>query len=59
MPTTPVLDSTIVHRELGSGAPIVFLHGNKTGGEKRRPAEQIRRTAPGRRRPRRTPRARD
>ncbi|MGW0785505.1 haloalkane dehalogenase [Streptomyces sp. NPDC002913] len=30
MPTTPVLDSTIVHRELGSGAPIVFLHGNPT-----------------------------
>ncbi|WP_371673815.1 haloalkane dehalogenase [Streptomyces sp. NBC_00289] len=30
MPTTPVLDSTIVHREHGSGAPIVFLHGNPT-----------------------------
>ncbi|WP_017537745.1 haloalkane dehalogenase [Nocardiopsis halophila] len=30
MPTTPVLDSTIAHRERGSGAPIVFLHGNPT-----------------------------
>ncbi|MGW1895131.1 haloalkane dehalogenase [Streptomyces sp. NPDC002004] len=30
MPTTPVLDSTIAHREHGSGTPIVFLHGNPT-----------------------------
>ncbi|WP_189710898.1 haloalkane dehalogenase [Streptomyces anandii] len=30
MPTTPVLDSVIDYRELGSGAPIVFLHGNPT-----------------------------
>lgn len=30
MPITPVLDSTIFHRERGSGAPIVFLHGNPT-----------------------------
>jgi haloalkane dehalogenase len=27
---TPVLDSTIAHRELGTGAPMVFLHGNPT-----------------------------
>ncbi|NUP27389.1 MAG: haloalkane dehalogenase [Nocardia sp.] len=30
MPFTPVLDSTMFHRERGSGAPIVFLHGNPT-----------------------------
>ncbi|WP_052850915.1 haloalkane dehalogenase [Streptomyces avicenniae] len=30
MPTTPVLDSTLFHREQGSGTPIVFLHGNPT-----------------------------
>lgn len=30
MPTTTVLDSTMFHRELGSGRPIVFLHGNPT-----------------------------
>ncbi|MFI6347383.1 haloalkane dehalogenase [Streptomyces sp. NPDC050560] len=30
MPTTRVLDSTIAHREHGSGAPFVFLHGNPT-----------------------------
>ncbi|MEV0643932.1 haloalkane dehalogenase [Phytomonospora sp. NPDC050363] len=32
MPRTDVLDSTMFHRELGSGSatPIVFLHGNPT-----------------------------
>ncbi|MFJ8864170.1 haloalkane dehalogenase [Streptomyces sp. NPDC102473] len=30
MPTTPVLSTTIFHRESGSGTPIVFLHGNPT-----------------------------
>ncbi|MEU4315884.1 haloalkane dehalogenase [Nocardia sp. NPDC024068] len=30
MPVTSVLDSTITHREQGSGTPIVFLHGNPT-----------------------------
>lgn len=30
MPSTPVLDSTMHHRETGAGAPIVFLHGNPT-----------------------------
>ncbi|HEX4787782.1 MAG TPA: haloalkane dehalogenase [Actinospica sp.] len=30
MPITPVLNSTIFHRECGSGTPIVFLHGNPT-----------------------------
>ncbi|WP_433491000.1 haloalkane dehalogenase [Nocardia grenadensis] len=30
MPDTRVLDSTIHHRETGTGAPIVFLHGNPT-----------------------------
>ncbi|TDP32802.1 haloalkane dehalogenase [Nocardia ignorata] len=30
MPVTRVLDSTIYHRETGTGAPIVFLHGNPT-----------------------------
>ncbi len=30
MPTTAVLDSTMFHRELGTGRPIVFLHGNPT-----------------------------
>ncbi|MEV5531613.1 haloalkane dehalogenase [Streptomyces prunicolor] len=28
--STPVLDSTMVHRESGTGVPIVFLHGNPT-----------------------------
>lgn len=28
MPTVNVLDSTIAYREEGSGAPMVFLHGN-------------------------------
>ncbi|MEV0829682.1 haloalkane dehalogenase [Nonomuraea rubra] len=30
MPIQHVLDSTMSYRELGSGAPIVFLHGNPT-----------------------------
>ncbi|MBW5482162.1 haloalkane dehalogenase [Streptomyces bambusae] len=30
MPVQPVLDSTMFHRELGAGAPMVFLHGNPT-----------------------------
>ncbi|WP_054812571.1 haloalkane dehalogenase [Nocardia arizonensis] len=30
MPDTHVLDSTMHHREIGTGAPIVFLHGNPT-----------------------------
>jgi haloalkane dehalogenase len=30
LPTTAVLHSTMVHRELGTGVPIVFLHGNPT-----------------------------
>ncbi|GAA4261594.1 haloalkane dehalogenase [Dactylosporangium darangshiense] len=30
MPTTGVLNSTMFHRELGTGRPIVFLHGNPT-----------------------------
>ncbi|MGW6335897.1 haloalkane dehalogenase [Nocardia rhamnosiphila] len=30
MPHTRVLDSTIHHRETGTGVPIVFLHGNPT-----------------------------
>ena len=30
MPTTSVLNSTMFHRELGTGRPIVFLHGNPT-----------------------------
>lgn len=30
MPTTRVLDSTIFHRETGTGQPMVFLHGNPT-----------------------------
>jgi haloalkane dehalogenase len=30
MPTTAVLHSTMFHRELGTGVPIVFLHGNPT-----------------------------
>ncbi|MEU4837031.1 haloalkane dehalogenase [Nocardia testacea] len=30
MPDTRVLDSTIHHRETGTGMPIVFLHGNPT-----------------------------
>jgi haloalkane dehalogenase len=28
--STPVLDSTMFHRESGTGVPIVFLHGNPT-----------------------------
>ncbi|MFQ6226889.1 alpha/beta fold hydrolase [Nocardia sp. NPDC002869] len=30
MPDTHILDSTMHHRETGTGAPIVFLHGNPT-----------------------------
>ncbi|MFD5085824.1 haloalkane dehalogenase [Kitasatospora sp. NPDC058406] len=30
MPVRPVLDSTMFHREVGAGAPMVFLHGNPT-----------------------------
>jgi haloalkane dehalogenase len=30
MPISTVLDSTIHYRELGSGVPLVFLHGNPT-----------------------------
>ncbi|WP_214409294.1 haloalkane dehalogenase [Sphaerisporangium fuscum] len=30
MPTQDVLDSTIFYRETGTGAPMVFLHGNPT-----------------------------
>ncbi len=30
MPAISVLDSTIFYRELGSGLPMVFLHGNPT-----------------------------
>jgi haloalkane dehalogenase len=30
MPTKHILDSTMFHRETGTGAPIVFLHGNPT-----------------------------
>jgi haloalkane dehalogenase len=30
MPVTHVLDSTMFHREVGTGNPIVFLHGNPT-----------------------------
>ncbi|MEU0571546.1 haloalkane dehalogenase [Nonomuraea sp. NPDC005983] len=30
MPVQHVLDSTISYREIGSGAPMVFLHGNPT-----------------------------
>ncbi|HEY0816998.1 MAG TPA: haloalkane dehalogenase [Pseudonocardia sp.] len=30
MPVAPVLDSTIFHREIGAGVPLVFLHGNPT-----------------------------
>ena len=30
MPTVEVLDSTIAYREAGTGAPMVFLHGNPT-----------------------------
>jgi haloalkane dehalogenase len=30
MPVQNILDSTMSHRELGTGAPIVFLHGNPT-----------------------------
>lgn len=28
MPTIPVLDSTMFYEERGSGAPLIFLHGN-------------------------------
>jgi haloalkane dehalogenase len=30
MPTTRVLGSTMFHRELGTGHPLIFLHGNPT-----------------------------
>jgi haloalkane dehalogenase len=30
MPHVNVLDSTMFYRELGTGAPMVFLHGNPT-----------------------------
>ncbi|MFI9332675.1 haloalkane dehalogenase [Kitasatospora sp. NPDC052868] len=30
MPVQPVLDSVMFHREVGAGAPMVFLHGNPT-----------------------------
>ncbi|MEV5576717.1 haloalkane dehalogenase [Spirillospora sp. NPDC052269] len=30
MPVQPVLDSTMFYRERGTGAPLVFLHGNPT-----------------------------
>jgi pimeloyl-ACP methyl ester carboxylesterase len=30
MPAVEVLDSTIAYREAGTGAPMVFLHGNPT-----------------------------
>jgi haloalkane dehalogenase len=30
MPVVDVLDSTMFYREVGSGAPLVFLHGNPT-----------------------------
>lgn len=30
MATTRVLESTIFHREIGNGVPLVFLHGNPT-----------------------------
>lgn len=30
MPVVPVLDSTMAYREVGAGAPVVFLHGNPT-----------------------------
>ncbi|MCP2168877.1 haloalkane dehalogenase [Goodfellowiella coeruleoviolacea] len=30
MPIVNVLDSTMSHREIGAGAPMVFLHGNPT-----------------------------
>lgn len=30
MPSLPILDSTMFHREVGAGAPFVFLHGNPT-----------------------------
>jgi haloalkane dehalogenase len=28
MPTTAILNSTMFHREVGTGRPIDFLHGN-------------------------------
>lgn len=30
MPVQQILDSTMYHRDLGTGAPMVFLHGNPT-----------------------------
>ncbi|MFI6604679.1 haloalkane dehalogenase [Nonomuraea sp. NPDC050536] len=30
MPISQILDSTMFHRELGTGKPMVFLHGNPT-----------------------------
>lgn len=30
MPSLPILESTIFHRESGTGTPFVFLHGNPT-----------------------------
>ncbi|MEU8106708.1 haloalkane dehalogenase [Nonomuraea muscovyensis] len=30
MPLQPVLDSTMYYRDLGTGSPMVFLHGNPT-----------------------------
>jgi haloalkane dehalogenase len=30
MPTAPVLQSTIFYREVGTGTPLIFLHGNPT-----------------------------
>ncbi|MBS1166917.1 MAG: haloalkane dehalogenase [Proteobacteria bacterium] len=30
MPSLPILDSTMFHREVGAGEPFVFLHGNPT-----------------------------
>ena len=30
MPAVEVLDSTMSYREIGSGVPLVFLHGNPT-----------------------------
>ena len=57
MPDTAVLDTTIHHTEVGTGAPVVFLHGNPTsshawrnvlpaGGSTATPCEQGRRTPP-------------
>lgn len=30
MPVVPVLDSTMFYREVGTGTPMIFLHGNPT-----------------------------